>query len=297
MMQALPQEKDVLEKLVAWGNAQPSIRAMILTSSLARPDGPVDLLSDYDLIFATTEAERFARDDAWVFDYGEPMVRWGDQGEMYGLTTYFRGVVYQDYIKIYYSIWPDALLERISAQEALPEELDAGYRVLLDKDGRTATWKPPSYKAFIPARPTEAEYLAVIEEFWWNATYIAKSFWRDELVFAKWCLDCDTKQISMLRMLEWCFEIDHNWSVRPGVLGRRLKRLLSADIWSELASTYVGPEIEANWDALYRTAALFRRVAKEVGDALGYTYPQALDDRVSAYLKAVQELPQGPAKR
>ncbi len=70
-----------------------------------------------------------------------------------------------------------------------------------------------------------------------------------------------------------------------------MKQRLPPDLWSELASTCVGPEIEANWDALARTMALFRRVAKEVGSALGYAYPQALDDQVTAYLNAIRKLP------
>jgi aminoglycoside 6-adenylyltransferase len=70
-----------------------------------------------------------------------------------------------------------------------------------------------------------------------------------------------------------------------------LKQRLPAEIWSELASTFVGPEPEANWNALFRTTALFRRVAMEVAGALGFTYPQDQDDRVHLYLNAVRELP------
>lgn len=291
MMKELLQQADVLKKLVVWGNAQPSLRAMILTSSRARPGGPVDLLSDYDVILAVTDADRFGREEAWLSDYGRPMVRWGDQSELYGLTTYFRGVLYEDYIKIDYSVWPDALLERVTAQATLPDGLDVGYQVLLDQDGRTAGWKPPSYKAHIPARPTEAEFQALVEEFWWTTTYVAKSLWRDELVFARFCLDYDIKLGVIRRLLEWRLEIDHDWAIKPGVHGRGLKQLLPAGIWSELAATYVGPDIEANWDALFRSAVLFRRVASEVGVAFGYAYPQQLDDAVSAYLNAVRKLP------
>jgi aminoglycoside 6-adenylyltransferase len=291
MLQAMPREAAVLETLVAWGNARPSIRAMLLTSSLARPGGPVDLLSDYDVILAVTDPERFRRDEDWLSDYGRPLVRWGDESALYGLTTLFRGVIYEDYVKIDYTVWPDALLERIAVQTALPEELDEGYRVLLDKDGRTSGWKAPSHRAFIPARPTEAEYQALVEEFWWSATYVAKSLWREELVFARWILDQELRLGVMRRMLEWRMEIDHDWNVRPGVSGRGMKRRLPAGIWSELTSTYVGPELEENWGALFRVTALFRRVATEVGTALGYVYPQPLDDRVSVYLNAVRALP------
>ena len=287
----IPREKDVVDRLMAWGTAHPLIRAMILTSSRTRPAGPVDLLSDYDLILAVSEIGPFAFDNAWISDYGKPMVRWGDQSEMYGLATYFRGVVYQNYVKIDYSIWPVELLARIETSSLLPDQLDVGYRVLLDKDRRTAGWKQPSYKAHIPARPTEAEYLALVEEFWWSTTYVAKSLWRDDLVFARWVLDQDLKLETMRRMLEWRIEIDHNWSVKPGVYGRGLKQLLPPDLWSEFASTYASLDVEETWASLDRGKALFRKVALDVGNVLGYTYPQQVDDQVSSYLEEIRKMP------
>jgi aminoglycoside 6-adenylyltransferase len=147
-MMHIPQEKEVVDRLVAWGTTHPLIRAMVLTSSRTRPDGLVDLLSDYDLIVAVSDLEPFAFDDAWISEYGKPMVRWSDQGELHGLTTYFRGVVYQNYVKIDYSIWPVKLLESIATEVHLPDQLDVGYWVLLDKDRGTAGWQPPSYQAY-----------------------------------------------------------------------------------------------------------------------------------------------------
>jgi aminoglycoside 6-adenylyltransferase len=79
----------------------------------------------------------------------------------------------------------------------------------------------------------------------------------------------------------------------PGKLGRGLERRLPADVWAELAGTYVGPAIEENWAALFRTSALFSRVANEVADALGYAYPQDVEDGVAAQVRAVRRLPRG----
>ena len=287
----IPQEQEVVDRLVAWGTAHSLIRAMILTSSRTRPAGPVDLLSDYDLILAVSDVKPFAFNDAWLAEYDRPMVRWGDQSEMHGLSTYFRGVVYQNHVKIDYSIWPVELLERIAAADSLPDQLDVGYRVLLDKEQRTAGWKQPSYQAHIPNRPTQAEYQALVEEFWWSATYVAKSLWRHELIFARWVLDQDLKLETVRRMLEWCIEIDHHWSLKPGFYGRGLEQLLPANIWSQFATTYGALDVEETWAALDRTAALFRQVASDVGSALGYPYPQQVDDQVSVYLREIRELP------
>ncbi len=44
------------------------------------------------------------------------MVRSSNQGELYHLTTYWRGVLYEDSVKIDYSVWPVALQAR---QESL----------------------------------------------------------------------------------------------------------------------------------------------------------------------------------
>jgi aminoglycoside 6-adenylyltransferase len=251
----------------------------------------VDLLSDYDLILVVSDVGPFAFDDAWISEYGRPMVRWGDQGETYGQATYFRGVIYQNYVRIDYGIWPVEVLERIAAEDLLLDELDMGYWVLLDKDQWTAGWKQPSYQAYIPARPTEAEYQALVEEFWWGTTYVAKSLWRDELVFAKWALDADLKLETMRRMLEWRIEIDHHWKVAPGLHGRGLKQLLPPAIWSAFASTYVSLDVKQTWVALDRVIALFRQVAQDVGNGLGYAYPQQVDDQVSAYLQAIRAMP------
>ena len=209
---------------------------------------------------------------------------------MLGLGTSFRGVVYEDGLKIDYTIWPAELVRRVAEQTELPEGLDVGYRVLLDKDGGTAGWLQPTYRAHIPARPTEAEYRAVVEEFWWSSTYVAKSLWRGEAVFTKFVLEQDVKLGALRRMLEWRIEADHDWSIRPGAYGRGLERLLPADLWSELAATYVGIGVEENWEALLATAALFRRVAAEVGAELGFAYPQRVDDPVTAHLNAVRRL-------
>ena len=178
------------------------------------------------------------------------------------------------------------MLERISAEA---DSLDVGYQVLLDKDNRTSRWKLPSYMAHVPGRPTEAEYLSLIGEFWWEATYVARSLWREDPVFATFSLDYQIKLEVMRRMLEWRMEIEHDWRIRPGVHGRNLNRLLPADIWEQWSRwTYVGSDVAENWVALFRTIELFRRVAREVGAALGYTYPKQLDDEVAAYLNAVR---------
>ena len=92
-------------------------------------------------------------------------------------------------------------------------------------------------------------------------------------------------------MLEWLIEVEHDWSVNPGTLGRSLKRYLRPAVWAQLEQTCAGAAMEDNWRALWQIIELFRDAAQTVGPALGYAYPHALDGRMVRYLRAIQALP------
>lgn len=289
-MQHTDREAHVIHRLVQWADSQELVRAMLLTSSRANDRAPVDILSDYDVILVVSKVRPFANDETWLHDFGKVLVLFRDKGQMYGLRRHSRLVLYEDGTKIDYTVWPVALLRRVLDEPRLPDALDVGYRVLVDKDNLAHGLKPPTYTAHIPKQPTEKEFQALVEEFWWETIYVAKNLWRDELIQAKYNLDFVMKFQLLRPLLEWRIEIDHNWSLKPGAVGRGLKKLLPSKTWSEFAHTYVGENIDENWDALFKTTALFRRVALEVGDALGYTYPYDLDNRVTSYLQSIKSL-------
>jgi aminoglycoside 6-adenylyltransferase len=280
----------VIEALVAWGQRTPEIRAMVLTNSRARADGPIDEFSDYDLILAVTDPNRFAHGDlAWQSAIGGPLVRWGDEAELLGHPTFFRGVVYDDHVKVDYTIWPAGLLRAVAEAPRLPAALDHGYRVLLDKDGQTRGWPEPTFTAHVVRPPSETEYRAQVEEFWWDMSYVPKALHRGELFFVNsFVLEHDLKHFSLRRMLEWHVAAGRDWRFAPGPHGRRLERHLDPDMRQALAETYAGLDADAIWDAVLRLAALYRRVAIEVAGALGYEYPQEIDDRMTAHLAEVR---------
>jgi aminoglycoside 6-adenylyltransferase len=281
-----------IQRIIAWASARPDVNAAILTSSLCNPNALCDRLSDYDVIFVVEDIHPYDKDDAWLEDFGRVLVLWRDPIHLeYGQERFARITQYEDNgLKIDFTFWPVELLRRVVANTKLPEELDIGYFVLLDKDGLTAGLKPPTYCAHIPNPPTEAEYLEVIEGFFHEATYMAKHLWRDDLMAAKFQLEKEMIADQLRRMLEWRMEIDHGWSIKPGVMGRGLKRYIRPDLWAELERVYVGPGIDENWEALFTTAELLRKVGREVGQALGYEYPEELHLRAIHYLNWVKNL-------
>jgi aminoglycoside 6-adenylyltransferase len=196
---------------------------------------------------------------------------------------------YENGLKIDFTLWPVEILQNVAASPLLPPEFDAGYQVLLDKDHLTNGLKPPTYRAYIPKPPTENEYQETIEVFFLDATYVAKYLWRDDLVAAKFIMDNFMKQEHLRPMLEWHYEIDHQWSVKPGPYGRRMKKWLRRDLWMDLEDTYTGAGLEENWEVLFKTIALMRKTAIEVGDRLGFAYPHEKNQRTIAYLQKVKK--------
>ena len=261
---------DVLARILEWAEAEETVRLVVVTSTRARPEGPPDELSDYDVIVALEDIDRFDAATA----YGTPAARWGDEHDVHGTTTLFRGVVYDDGVKVDWMLWP-ANVPGLVAEHGLTDHLDVGYRVLLDRDGATARWAQPTYRAHIPRRPTEAEYVALVEEFWWSATYAAKARARGEVFFLRFVLDVDLTHGVLRPMLEWLIETGRSWEWKPGAYGRGIERELPPDVAEELAAAHGSFE---------RTVTLFRRAAREVGEVLGYAYPQYADDAVSAYI-------------
>lgn len=70
-----------------------------------------------------------------------------------------------------------------------------------------------------------------------------------------------------------CKSTDRGWEWNPGAYGRGIERVLPPDLAEDLAAAHGSFE---------ETVALFRRVAREVGEALGYAYPRYGDEVVSA---------------
>ncbi|HKY55829.1 MAG TPA: aminoglycoside 6-adenylyltransferase [Anaerolineales bacterium] len=282
---------DAINKLIHWAEQRESIRAMLLTSTRAIPNAPRDDLSDYDVILVVEDIHPFFEDRSWLADFGEVLVAYWDPVHLdpdHNIEKFSNVIQYEDGLKIDFTLWPVDLLLKIIKAPKLQAELDAGYRVLLDKDHLTDEMQPPNYKAYIPTPPTNDEYQKAIEDFFSDAPYVAKCLLRGELFPLKWALDFDMKHVYLRPMLEWRAEIDHSWSIPIGALGKGLKKRLPPEIWSRLKDTYAGADIAENWEALFRTMTLFRHVAIEVGEALGYAYPQDLDERVVVYVQQLQ---------
>ncbi len=282
----------VIQHLLKWAEQRESVRAVLLTSTRTMPGASLDPFSDYDVILAVTDIHPFFEDRGWLGDFGPVLVVYRDPIRVeHGCERFAYITQYEtDRLKIDFTVMQAEWLHHTAGSPSLPDELDVGYWVLLDKDNLTDGLQPPTYTAYIPTPPTEEAYLELIEVFFHDATYAAKHLWRGDLLPAKQSIDCVLKFKKIRQLLEWQMGFDTGWSIKAGAYGKGLKKYVHPEIWAALGKTYVGAGSEENWNALFETVELFRHVAITVGEHLGYAYPHDMDRRIMVYLHEVKAL-------
>lgn len=274
----------VLDAIVEWAERNELIRAVILEGSRATPDTVLDHFSDYDVAFVVTDLTPFVQHEEWEAWFGEPVIHWGDRQLDDGVERWMRLVVYGDGTRIDYCFWSISAFARITEQRPLPTILDSGYTVLLDKDGVAAGLPQPTYRAHVPVEPREDEFLILLDDFWLDAAYVAKSLLRRELLPAKYGFSLLTLG-HLRRLFEWRIEIDRRWAWPPGRHGRGLQRAVPKSRWQRLEQTLVGADLAENWHALWAALELHRELAVEIAGLLGFSYPHDRDAKAVSYLR------------
>jgi aminoglycoside 6-adenylyltransferase len=280
--------RDMAQEVSAWATKNENVRAAILTSSRANPHAPVDELSDYDIELYVRDLQPFLEGDDWMGEWGEVLVR-----EPYRPVLFDEGVrvwrlvMFKDAPRIDFNIQLLSVIEDDVAEHGGYRN-DMGYVVLVDKDDLTRGAIPPTRTEYNTRRPVEADYEKLVHHFWWNVTYVAKYLHRDELLFAKLMLDGGLHHHYLSTVLSWYVGMRNSWTTNPGANGRWFKRLLDHEMWSDVEATFAGADLEDNWEAMFKTAEVFGRIAAEVGAELGYTYPAELERDVTSYLARVR---------
>ena len=269
-------EEEVLRQFNIWAQKNNLIRAAVLTGSRVNPERETDFLSDYDIELYAADLGPFRKDDQWLKAFSPIMVRWPFRPRStFSEEWITRLVLFRDGVRIDFQI-SDKKIIRSDAYED-------GYRILLDKDNLTMGLREPTYSKYFIRKPSREEYDTLVHEFWWNAAYVPKHLWRDELPFAKYMFDNILRYSFLQKIIEWYIGLQYDWSVSTGIYGKMFKRYLNTGIWQEYESIFTGADKEENWQAFFKALALFRKLAKIVGRSLGYEYPAQLDQEMTDY--------------
>ncbi len=281
-------EQQMLQLILDFAGGDENIRAVVMNGSRANPNAPRDPFQDFDILCLVRDAAPYFGNPDIPPAFGEIMILQQPEdvddppAERDGHYTYL--MQFMDGNRIDLSFYPLAMME-----EVIHDSLTV---VLLDKDGLLAGIPEPSDRDYLPHPPTAKAFADCCNEFWWVSPYVAKGLWRGELTYARSTLDGYVRP-QLMKMLTWYFGMRTGFRKAPGKAGKYLPSGLEPETWDELKATYADADFERNWQSLFAMGRLFRRVARQVASAYEFEYPQGDDDRVSAYLARIRNLPEG----
>jgi aminoglycoside 6-adenylyltransferase len=245
----------VLDRLVAWAEADENIRAVVLTGSVARDPDAVDEDADLDIELYVTDPAPLLQDDAWYHQFGEVLVVEALENPGWHPT---RLVYYADG-KIDFMIAAVAVLT-----EAV--DYDRPFRLLIDKDGLGRAFRFISGPGSRP--PTPAEFLECVH--WFHAAIImwAKYLKRDDPWSARH-RDWESKTV-LLTMLEWDHKARKGWEYDTWYLGAHLREWVDPDLLDDIAACWSGFGREESVRALRASLDLFELLSSRTAAALGW---------------------------
>ena len=283
-------EKEMFDLILGVAERDARVRAAYLNGSRANPNAKKDIFRDYDVVYVVTETASFLRDENWIRAFGDILV----MQEPDKLDKTLGADMDFDAHYAYLMQFTDG--NRIDLTLEPMEEMKKEYGTdgltvpLLDKDGILKPIPAPTDAEFWVKRPSEAEYLACCNEFFWVAPYCAKGLWRNELLYANEMLFHYVLK-ELKKMLAWYAGIQTGFCVSMGKADKRLNEYLPPEAWDGLTCVFRADSIENAWGAFFAAYALFREYARKVGEALSYPYNGTEAENSLKYARRVRELP------
>lgn len=273
--------EQLIERFVAWAQTRPDIRTAIVLGSRARVDRPADEWSDLDIVILVTDPKPYLTSADWLrhidsfwITFVEPTATGGEME---------RRVLFNGGLDVDFSVIPCAKVEQM-IQHGVPSEVAEvfrrGKRVLLDRDGLAARLNRLSMQPAPSRPPTQSEFLESINDFWYHAVWTAKKLRRGELWTARSCCDGYMKRL-LLKAVECHAQVLNGSDYDTWHNGRFLEQWADPRVLEGLRGAFAHYDQEDIGRALIATMDLFRWLAKEIAQYLGYPYPNPADERAT----------------
>lgn len=280
---------DWLERLLQWAHDRPDIRAVVLTGSRSRREPPADRWSgsdrwsDFDLMLICLNPQPYLEAADWLTALGEPLfsiVERSPAGALWERRVLFASGLDADFMVLS----PDSVLQNFPGTP-VPEILQRGRQVLLDKDGLFASWDTGSATQAEMPLPSPEAFAEVVNDFWFHAVWTAKKLRRGELWVATTCTNAYMKRL-LLQMLEWTTRATLGSDTDVFYDGRHMEQWAPAWILEALPAVAAHYDTQDVWRALQASMALFHRMALQTAERWRYPYPTAQAEQVAAWVAA-----------
>jgi len=278
-----------LQQIIDWAKANSDIRAVLLTSSLVNPYAPVDDFSDLDIEIVFEKMKPYESDKSWLELFGAPMSMVEEDETFFDGVHAMKMVLYEDLVKVDFKLYEKSEFIKEIKKDELPEDWDVGYKVLIDKDELTKNLKDPTYQSVMIKKPTTERFQQLMNDFWWDTTYVAKCLKREDIFYAKFMSEDVIRTDYLVPLLEWYIASENGWNnITTNKHGRLFKKYLSPDLWKRIEATFSGSSIEENWNALLAYADLFHEIGTDIARKLETSYPEEHESKVRKYLTMIK---------
>ena len=148
------------------------VNAVVMSGSRTNPNAPKDEFQDYDLVYVVDDIDNLTSDLSWLDQFGKRII---EQEVTLGHRRLYL-MLFEDGNRIDLTLCP---------KEHINEWVDSevGFIVLKDKKGLFEAYLP-NPKRYWTAPPSEEEFTASYNEFWWVSAYVVKGICRKQIIYA-----------------------------------------------------------------------------------------------------------------
>ena len=269
-------------RFVTWAQACPDIRAAVVMGSRARTDHPADQRSDLDIIVFADHHESYMQRTDWVEQIAPVWISIPNRTSSGDLE---RLVMFEGGMNVDLVLVPNDLLRQAAQAGIIPEPYKRGARAILDKDGLAARIIPATFTRLSYPPPTKDEYAVTVNTFWYTAYYVAKQLRRGDL----WMVKMRQGNLIelLVHMMEWHARATRGPNCDTWHMGRFMRDWADVRAVDAFEQVFAHFDAADSWRALFATLDLFRRLAVETSDKLGFPYPADDDAHVSSEIKGL----------
>ena len=244
---------------------------MALSGSRADIHSLRDQFQDYDVVYIVENLEDLISDLSWLDQFG---IRLIEQHNVLGHRRLYL-MLFEDGNRIDLSLCPKEYI-----QEWV--ESEANFEVIKDDNGLFEAYQPNA-KRYWTAPPSEEEFAASCNEFWWVSAYVVKAIRRSQLIYATDHLYGICQQ-ELLKVLAWQVTSDRG-AVDIGKNYKYLFHYLPAEKEKVFSALLDLSSIEKVGQSLFATMKLFDGEAQELAQKMGFTYDKEVAEKMISYAK------------
>lgn len=277
-------EKEMFDLILRTAEEDERIRAVYMNGSRTNPNVKRDIFQDYDIMYVVTETASFIADERWIDRFGARLyMQLPEKHEPHTEECWGWLIQFADGNRLDLHV----VTEKCAKREIVKDRL---CRILLEKDGILPAMPPPTDEDYWVKRPTEDEFHAVCNEYWWCLNNVAKGIWREEIPYVQDMANVVLRP-QLIKALSWKVGIKTGFSVSVGKSGKEMWRWLAKEEWTAFLSTYAAGNISAIKTAYTRMCQLFDATACDIAGSLGFVYDRTEADNSFSYFLHVINLP------